>query len=106
MSVSTKTISTLDTNAGGKSPRKREVHYKKVLKSNRKGVAALIGGELYDHLGHDTGDFHIILTTKVNGKVKDLSVETGDVVFQTGTSNRWQAMSLRSFKKRFPEAKI
>ena len=105
MATALKTISTLDLNSGS-GPRKREVHYLRVGKLNRKKIASIIGGELYDHLGHTTGDFHIVLVTKVNGKVKTINLEKNDVVFQTGTSNRWQAMSSRAFKKRFPEAKI
>lgn len=105
MAAKIKTISTLDINSG-RGSRRREVHFIRVGKTNRKAVAQTIAGELYDHEGHTTGDFHIVLVTKVNGKEKTLNLEKDDIVFQTGTSNRWQAMSKRAFKKRFPEVTV
>jgi len=107
MAVSLKNVTTKDKNSGGKGTPKREVHYIKVGKGNRKGVAQLIGGALVDHLGHRTaGDFHILLVTKVNGKEKSLHVTADDVVFKTGTSDRWQVITKAGFKKRFPDVKI
>ena len=107
MAVSTKSIRTLDMNSGSPSgPHKRNVHYIKVGKGNRKGTAETIGGQLYDHLGHKTGDFHIVLKTRVNGKDKTINVTADDVVFRTETSKRWQVITKAGFKKRFPEARI
>lgn len=77
------------------------VHYIKVNKANKKGAAAAFGGTLYLHDGHPTGDFHIDLVTKVNDKPRTLNVETGDFVFRTGESNRWQVLSTAGFNKRF-----
>lgn len=106
MATAFKTITTKDTNSGGKGTPKREVHFAKIGKVNRKKIAQEIGGVLVDHLGHPVGDFHIQLETKVNGKVKDLSLEKNDVVFRTGTSKRWQVITLKGFNRRFPDAKI
>ena len=106
MATILKTITTKDTNSGGKGTPKREVHFVKVGKTNREKVAKLIGGTLVDHLGHDTGDFHINLTTKVNGKEKTLNLEKNDIVFTTGTSSRWQVITLKGFNRRFPDAKV
>lgn len=106
MATAFKTITTPDTNSGRGGKPKREVHYAKVGKTNRVKIAKEIGGTLVDHLGHPTGDFHIELQTKVNGKVKDLSLEKNDVVFRTGTSNRWQVITLKGFNRRFPLAKL
>ena len=106
MAVSTKTIKTKDLNSGRGGQPKREVHYIKVGKGNRKGTAETIGGELFDHLGHKAGDFHIVLKTRINGKEQSVKITAGDVVFRTGTSKRWQVITLKGFKRRFPEAKI
>lgn len=106
MAVQFKHVSTKDLNSGRGGCPKREVHYIKVNKGNRKGTAAAIGGQLIDHLGHRVGDFHIVLTTKVNGKQRDINVSANDVVFRTGTSNRYQVMTVKGFRKRFPDVKI
>jgi len=107
MAVSLKTITTKDKNSGRGGSPKREVHFTKVGKGNRKGVAQLIGGTLVDHYGHRSGsDFHINLVTKVNGKEKCINVTSDDVVFKTGTSDRWQVITKAGFNKRFPEAKV
>lgn len=107
MAVSTRTIFTQDNNSGRKGTPCREVHYIKVRQNNRKGSAACIGGTLVDHLNHRSGlDFHINLVTRVNSEYRMLKIWPGDVVFRTGDSNRWQVMSLRGFRKRFPNAKI
>jgi hypothetical protein len=107
MAVVFKGTTTKDLNSGKGGAPKREIHYIKVGKMNRKGVAAAIGGTLVDHLGHKTaGDFHISLVTKVNGKERALNVTADDVVFRTGTSNRWQVITKAGFKKRFPDVKI
>lgn len=45
-----------------------------------------------------------VSTKKIN--TLDNNVEAGDVVFQTGTSNRWQVLTLKGFRKRFPNAQI
>jgi hypothetical protein len=105
MAVKTKLIHTLDQNSG-RQPHARNVHYIKIAKSNRKGAAETIGGKLHDHLGHPMGDFHIELTTMVNRKEKTLTLEPGDIVFRTNASKRWQALTKKGFKKRFPLAKI
>jgi hypothetical protein len=105
MAVKTKTIRTLDKNSGSK-PHVRTVHYIKLGKHNRKGTAEAIGGMLVDHLGAPVGDFHIQLTTKVNRKERTLSLEAGDIVFRTNASKRWQVLTKKGFKKRFPLAKL
>lgn len=106
MAVSTKTLYTADTNSGLAGRPMRAVHYVKVGKGNRKGTATLIGGVLKEHLGKKEGDFHIVLDTKVNGKEKTLKLHAGDVVFKTDSSNRWQVLTLKGFRKRFPETRI
>ncbi len=106
MAVSTKTIETKDIRSGRSGLPTREVHYIKIGKGNRKGAAAAIGGELFDHLGAREGDFHIVLVTKVNGRVRTLRVKEGDVVFRTDFHKRWQVITKAGFKKRFPESKI
>ena len=103
MAVQAKTIRTPDRNSGRAGTPNREVHYIKILKGNRKGAAAAIGGALHDHYDNN---FHIILCTKVNGKEQTLSLTAGDVVFRTGESNRWQVLTRKGFNKRFPLAKI
>lgn len=105
MAVSLKSISTLDMNSGT-SAHEREVHYIKIGKGNRKGAAILIDGKLYDHLGKRDGDFHIVLVTKVNGKVKTLNIKADDFVFRTNDSERWQVITKAGFKKRFPKARV
>lgn len=82
------------------------VHYVRVNKSNKKGAAEAIGGVLVEHAGHATGDFHINLTTTVNGKVRSLNLESGDVAFRTNHNKRWQVGTTESLKKRFPTAKF
>ena len=103
MAVTVKEIRTNDTRSGKAGAPIRTVNYIKILKGNRKGAAAACGGQLYDHAD---GSFHINLVTKVNGKVKTLTVGVGDVVFRTGTSNRWQVITKKGFQKRFPQSKI
>lgn len=91
-----------------------DVFYKAVNKSNRKGVTAAIqefgDAKLVDHEGHKTGDFHIAIRTKVNGKPRVVNAAAGDVVFYTLSDGRrtvrWQVLSKEQFKKRFPTAKF
>lgn len=107
MAVTVKKITTIDTRSGRAGTPERDVHYIKVGKGNRKGTAEAVGGQLYDHVGNKSlGDFHINLVTTVNKKTKTIILQAGDVVFKTGTSDRWQAISLKGFRKRFPEARI
>lgn len=107
MAVTPKTVVTVDNNSGRGKRSGIPVHYVKVGKGNRKGTAKLIGGQLYDHLGHKTlGDFHIVLSTFVNKKPKTVNLEAGHVVFTTGKSDRWQVMTLQGFRKRFPNVKV
>ena len=107
MAVTPKTAITADRNSGSVGAPQRFVHYIKLGKGNRKGTAQTIGGTLYDHLGNKTaGDFHIVLVTKINNVVKTVNLEAGDVVFRTGTSKRWQVITLKGFKRRFPELRV
>jgi hypothetical protein len=106
MATTFKTITTKDLNSGAKGTPSRQVHFAKVGKMNRTKVAQEIGGTLVDHLGHPTGDFHINLTTRVNGKERTLSLEKDHVVFRTGTSKRWQVITKTGFNRRFPDAKL
>lgn len=88
-----------------------DVFFKLVNKSNRKGVTENINksgteAKLYDHDAHTTGDFHIVMLTKVNREPRSVNVEAGDVVFYTLSDRRrtlrWQVLSKEAFKKRFP----
>lgn len=107
MAVTIKKITTVDTRSGRAGTPERVVNYIKLGKGNRKGTAAAVDGVLYDHVGNkNLGDFHINMVTVVNKKDKTLVLQAGDVVFKTGTSDRWQAMTLAGFRKRFPEARI
>lgn len=99
-------VQSLQTKDIFSSTKKSTVHYVKVNKSNKKGAAEAIGGQLYDHPGHATGDFHIVLATTINGKVKTINLESGDIVFRTNKNRRWQAGTTSSLKKRFPNAKF
>lgn len=103
MAVKIKSLITKDKFSRTKSS---VVHYIKVNKSNKKGSAEAIGGQLYDHPGHATGDFHIVFVTRVNGKQTTLNVEAGDIVFRTNDNKRWQVGTAESLKKRFPTAKF
>lgn len=103
MAVTTKKILTHDT-IGNKMT--QNVHYLVVNKGNRKGAAELIGGQLLDHPEFEGGWFHIVLPTKVNGEPRMINVETGDVVFRTGESKRWQVLPKDRFKKRFPKIQL
>lgn len=103
MAAKIKSLSTKDTRGSAKSTL---VHYIKVNKSNKKGAAEAIGGTLYVHEGHATGDFHIVLETTINDKKKSLNLEAGDIVFRTNDNKRWQVGTVESLKKRFPSAKF
>lgn len=104
MAVQIKTVRTKDMNSGSPSgPRKRDVHYIKINKGNRKGANDHFGGKL---VVRSNGVWWIELDTKRNGKPVTIEVKSGDIVFRTDKLNRWQVMSARGFKKRFPEAKI
>ena len=74
------------------------VHSISVNNSNKKGAAAAIGGEL---VTNPDGSWHIVLNTKVNGRKTKYLVFAGQIVFRTGTSNRWQVLGKQGFNKRF-----
>jgi hypothetical protein len=103
MAVKTKSISTRDVHSRNSTS---VVHYVKLTKSNKKGVAELVGGQLIEHKGRNVGDFHIFLKSTVNGKPRTLNLESGDIVFRTGKNTRWQSGTRESLKKRFPNAKF
>lgn len=103
MAVKVRSLRTKDKFSSTKSS---TIHYIKVNKSNKKGAAEAIGGQLFEHPNHATGDFHITLVTTVNGVSKTLSIESGDIVFRTNNNKRWQVGTTESLKKRFPQAKF
>lgn len=103
MAVQIRSLATKDKFSKAK---KSMIHYIKVNKGNKKGAAEAIGGQLINHPGHKTGDFHIVLVTVVNGKEKLLEIETGDIVFRTNANKRWQVGTVESLKKRFTIARF
>lgn len=79
-----------------------DISYIRLNKSNRKGIAELVGGKVEDH---DDGTFFVVFDGIVNRQKRWLVIHRGDFVFRTGKSKRFQVASREKFLKRFPELK-
>lgn len=98
MAVSTKTTRFRD-----RSGREIDVHHISLTKSNRKGTSEAVGGTLVLNIarGGEEVSWRVEVPTKVNGKDVLGMAYSGDIIFRTGQSQRWQIASKKEFSKRF-----